>query len=96
MTGTRQLQIHGLTQNDRDSALQAVEAGVDMEMAGDAYSNHLLSLVQEGDVGEERIDAAVLRILRLKFELGLFENPYTDPGALPGYGSERALDASCC
>ena len=90
----RQLQIHGLTENDRDSALQAVEAGVDMEMAGDAYSNYLLSLVQEGEVSEERIDAAVLRILRLKFELGLFENPYTDPGALPGFGSQRALDAA--
>ena len=90
----RQLQIHGLTENDRDSAYQAVDAGVDMEMAGDAYSNHLLSLVQEGEVSEEQIDAAVLRILRLKFELGLFENPYTEPGAFPGFGSQQALDAA--
>jgi len=90
----RQLQIHGLTENDRECAYEAVQAGVDMEMAGDAYSNHLMSLVEDGRVSEERIDAAVLRILRLKFELGLFENPYTDPGAFPEFASQRALDVA--
>jgi beta-glucosidase len=90
----RQLQIHGLTENDRDSAYQAVDAGVDMEMAGDAYSNHLLSLVEEGQVSEARIDAAVLKILGLKFALGLFDDPYTDPEAFPAFGSQRALDAA--
>ena len=90
----RQLQIHGLTENDRESAYDAVQAGVDMEMAGDAYSNHLMSLVEDGRVSEEHIDAAVLRILRLKFELGLFENPYTDPGAFPEFASQRALDVA--
>ena len=44
----RQLQIHGLTEDDRHSALEAVTAGVDMEMAGDAYINHLESLVADG------------------------------------------------
>jgi len=90
----RQLQIHGLTENDRECAYEAVQAGVDMEMAGDAYSNHLMSLVEDGRVSEERIDAAVLRILRLKFELGLFENPYTDPGTFPEFASQRALDVA--
>ena len=87
----RQLQIHGLTEDDRDSACVAATAGVDMEMAGDAYSNHLQSLVEDGAVSEAMIDAAVLRILRLKFELGLFENPYTDPGFLPPIANEEAL-----
>jgi len=90
----RQLQVHGLTENDCESAFEAATAGVDMEMAGDAYSNHLRSLVEEGRVSEERIDAAVLRILRVKFELGLFENPYTDPGVFPEFASPRALDAA--
>ena len=90
----RQLQIHGLTGNDRESACEAVAAGVDMEMAGDAYGNHLLSLVEEGRISEARIDEAALRILSLKFELGLFDNPYTDPGAFPAFGSDRALAAA--
>ena len=87
----RQLSIHGLTENDRESANEACNAGVDMEMAGDAYSNHLLGLVEDGEVSEESIDIAVSRILRVKFELGLFDNPYTDPGSYPEYASEAAL-----
>lgn len=87
----RQLRIHGLTENDRESAAEACSAGVDMEMAGDAYRNHLSSLVEDGAISEATIDTAVARILRVKFDLGLFENPYTDPGALPEFGSETAL-----
>jgi beta-glucosidase len=90
----RQLRIHGLTEDDRGSAYEAATAGVDMEMAGDAYSKHLLNLVENGEVSERRIDDAVLRILRVKFELGLFEDPYTDPDALPVHASQRALDAA--
>jgi len=90
----RQLRIHGLTENDKESAYEAASAGVDMEMAGDAYSNHLLSLVEEGRVELDTIDGAVLSILTLKFRLGLFENPYTDPDEFPEYGSERALTAA--
>ncbi len=90
----RQLQIHGLTENDKDSAFEAANAGVDMEMAGDAYSTHLLSLVEEGRVELETIDRAVLSILTLKFGLGLFEKPYTEPQLLPEFGSKRALSAA--
>ena len=90
----RQLQIHGLTETDRDSAYEAANAGVDMEMAGDAYSNHLHDLVEEGRVELEKIDRAVLSILTLKFRLGLFETPYAEPNSLPEYGSERALSAA--
>ena len=90
----RQLEIHGLTEDDRHSAFEAATAGVDMEMAGDAYSNHLQGLVEEGAVSEEQIDTAVLRILRIKFELGLFENPYADPGQLPEIANEHAIAAA--
>ncbi len=90
----RQLKIHGLTEDDRGSAFEAVTAGVDMEMAGDAYGNHLHELVEAGHVSETQIDAAVLRILRTKFELGLFDSPYTNPDDLPPIASERALAAT--
>ena len=87
----RQLQIHGLTANDRESAMQAVRAGVDMEMHGDAYINHLEALVDSGEIDVGLIDDAVRGILKIKFELGLFERPYTDPAMLPPFASEHAL-----
>jgi beta-glucosidase len=87
----RQLQIHGLTVDDRGSAFEAVTAGVDMEMHGDAYINHLEGLVQSGEVDAELIDTAVRGILRIKFRLGLFERPYTDPATLPPVASDHAL-----
>ena len=90
----RQLRIHGLTENDKDSALAAATAGVDMEMAGDAYRNHLASLVEEGRLGVEKIDAAVANILRCKFRLGLFESARTDPAALPGIAGTQALETA--
>ena len=90
----RQLQVHGLTENDRESAHLAVTAGVDMEMAGDAYINHLEALLEEGRIEMDSIDTAAARILKLKFELGLFENPYTDPADFPAIGSDDALAAA--
>ena len=86
-----QLAVHGLTANDRDSALQAATAGVDMDMAGNVYVGELGALVENGDLDIEVIDAAVANILRAKFRMGLFDNPYTDPGALPAFGSPEAL-----
>ena len=90
----RQLAIHGLTGNDKDSAFEAATAGVDMEMAGDTFINHLADLVEEGRVSMETIDAAVGNILRAKFRLGLFENPYTDPADLPPVGNNGAFDTA--
>ena len=90
----RQLQIHGLTENDRESAFEAAMAGVDMEMAGDAYRNHLVGLVEEGRVGVEYIDGAVANVLRVKFRLGLFENAFTKPEKFPLPGNEDALSTA--
>ena len=90
----RQLQVHGLTENDRESAHMAVTAGVDMEMAGDAYVSHLASLVEDGRVSVDTIDTRVANILRIKFKLGLFENPYTDPSRLPPLASDEALQTA--
>lgn len=90
----RQLEIHGLTENDRESAFEAVTAGVDMEMAGDAYINHLEGLIDEGRVSIDTIDTAVRNVLRAKFRLNLFENPYTDPGRLPAVANDEAMAAA--
>jgi len=90
----RQLQIHGLTENDKESAFEAAAAGVDMEMAGDAYDKHLAELVEEGRIKVKNIDTAVANILRAKFRLGLFEKPFTNPEELPPIANERSLETA--
>jgi len=87
----RQLAIHGLTTDDADSALAAVTAGVDMEMAGGAYLHHLPRLVEQGLVDQAVIDELVADILRVKIRLGLFENPFTNPSDLPEIADDHAL-----
>ncbi len=88
------LKVHGLTADDAGSALEAAQAGVDMEMASTTYKQYLAQLVEQGKLSESVIDQAVARILRLKLALGLFENPYTEPEALPAYGNRQALDVA--
>jgi beta-glucosidase len=87
----RELAVHGLTANDRESAYAAAEAGVNMDMASMTYANHLPSLVEDGRIGMAQIDALVADILRVKFRLGLFEDPYTDRSAYPAFGNPDHL-----
>jgi beta-glucosidase len=63
--------------NEKEATRMAVMAGIDMSMVPSDYSfaDVLIGLVKEGSVPQSRIDEAVRRILRIKFELGLFENP---------------------
>jgi beta-glucosidase len=86
-----QLSVHGLTANDRESALAAVTAGINMEMATGTYANHLAGLLADGLIDETLIDEMVAGILRVKFALGLFENPITDPSHLPRSTPEERL-----
>jgi len=67
---------HGYSKDLKAAALSAITAGSDMDMESNAYRYHLADLVKEGKVPVELIDDAVKRILRKKFELGLFEDPY--------------------
>lgn len=67
---------HGVAQNKQEAAKQAIEAGTDLDMMGGCYITELENLVKSGQISEELIDQAVLRILKLKNKLGLFENPY--------------------
>ena len=72
---------HGYCADEKEAALKAITAGVDMEMSSSSYMNHIKSLVDEGKLDMKTIDEAVKNILRLKLKLGLFENPYVDPEA---------------
>ena len=67
---------HGFSKDNKEAALQAITAGSDMDMESNAYRYHLAELVKENKVPIALIDDAVKRILRKKFELGLFDNPY--------------------
>ncbi|OKP94146.1 glycoside hydrolase family 3 N-terminal domain-containing protein [Paenibacillus sp. P32E] len=66
---------HGAAEDDKEAAFKAIHSGVDIDMMTTSYVNHLPELVAEGLVDEAMIDEAVLRILKLKEKLGLFENP---------------------
>lgn len=67
---------HGYSKDAKEAALSAITAGSDMDMESSAYRNNLAQLVKEKKVPMTLIDEAVKRILRKKFELGLFDDPY--------------------
>lgn len=69
---------HGACEDKRDAANKAINAGCDIDMMSDCYLKHLKKLVTDGEVSEKLIDEAVMRVLDLKNQLGLFENPYKD------------------
>lgn len=71
-----QLISQGAAANLKEASEKAIMAGVDMDMMSRGYDKYLIELVKEGKVPVEVVNDAVRRILRLKFRLGLFENPY--------------------
>ncbi len=86
---------HGIARDKGGAAQKAMNAGVDMDMVSDSYHQHLAELVKSGKVSDVRLDAAVRDVLRVKFALGLFDNPYTDEsrevqGTLPKASVEAA------
>ncbi|SHG80657.1 beta-glucosidase [Jatrophihabitans endophyticus] len=78
-TGIQELINHGLAGGGADAAAAGLNAGVDMEMVSTNYVDFGVALLAAGRVTRREIDDAVRRLLRIKFRLGLFENPYTDP-----------------
>lgn len=68
---------HHTAANWQDAAIQALQAGVDVDLGGNCFTD-LVDAVKNGKVKEAALDQAVERVLRLKFEMGLFENPYVD------------------
>ena len=73
---TIEMVTHGFARDEKHAAELSATAGLDMEMTSKAYEHHLKTLVAEGQVSEQQIDAFVKHILRTKLRLNLFENPY--------------------
>lgn len=67
---------HGVAADGREAAKQALKAGLDMDMTSNTYIKYVEELVKSGEISEKVLDRAVADILRVKFELGLFDNPY--------------------
>jgi beta-glucosidase len=89
--------VDQLDEDYREAIKRAINAGIDMVMVPDRYEvfiGHLISLVEENEVSEDRIDDAVRRILKQKFLLNLFEEPFTDPELAVSFGSQEHRDVA--
>lgn len=71
-----EMQNHGYAKDGKEAAYLAITAGSDMDMESRCYKNHLEALLKEKRIDIQLVDDAVKRILRKKFELGLFDDPY--------------------
>lgn len=87
----QQMIPHGFCADLKEAGEKAAIAGVDMDMMSYAYINHLEELIKEKKVDEKLIDESVRNILRLKFRLGLFDNPYIKEGAPSALYLESSL-----
>ncbi len=74
----REMIQHGICTDEREVAIQALRAGVDLEMASRCYQQHLPELVESGVVPPELVDDAARRVLNVKHQLGLFDLPYAE------------------
>lgn len=74
----KEMIMHGVAEDEGDAARLALEAGVDIDMMSCCYGDWLCRQISDGKVKEELLDEAVLRVLELKNDLGLFENPLKD------------------
>lgn len=72
-----QLKYQGVAKDDKEAGLKAFLSGVEMDMKDNIYCKYLKELVEEKKIPMANIDDAVVRVLRVKFRLGLFEEPYT-------------------
>ena len=72
-----QLMNQGVAENETECAALAFSAGLDMDMASSCYLKYIKNLISDGIIDEEQLDEAVMRILRVKYEMGLFDNPYS-------------------
>jgi len=87
---------HHVAATDEDAVRMAVMAGIDMSMVpyDFSFATELLDLVKKGKVPVSRINASVRRILRLKYELGLFQRPVGNPADYPDFGSKAHVQAA--
>lgn len=88
--------VHRVAASEKEAVKIAVLAGIDISMTPFTltFYDHLVELVREGEISEDRIDESVRRILKLKFDMGLFDNPYPNPELTVGVAKESSLKAS--
>lgn len=90
----QQMVPQGYCRDLKETAEKAANAGVDMDMQSFAYIAHLKELVEEGKVSEKTLDDLVRNVLRVKFRLGLFDNPYVDTATARRFFTASNLDAA--
>lgn len=83
--GIKECVNHGIAEDEVDAGVQAMNAGLDMDMGTRIYFNHMVQAVKDGKVSMETLDDAVRRILSVKVWLGLFENPYVSEEVIAAY-----------
>ncbi|MDW5287553.1 glycoside hydrolase family 3 N-terminal domain-containing protein [Formosa sp. PL04] len=90
------IEAHETAKDKREATKFAVNAGLDLLM--NPYSadvvDIIVELVESGEIEMSRINDAVTRVLRLKFQLNLFEDPYNNPNEYPDFGSEKHIEAN--
>ncbi len=91
---TYEMIAHGFVASEKEAAYRAIAAGVNMEMFATTYKKSIKSLLEEGLLSQEIIDQAVREILRVKFELGLFEDPYVSEEKQYQFANNEYLDAA--
>lgn len=79
---------HGVAENKKEAARLAFDCGCTVEMMSTAYHNHLRELIEEGVFTEKQLDCEVMKVLKLKKALGLFDDPYR--------GASEELEAAVC
>lgn len=86
--------MHFVAESEKEATYLAIEAGVDMSMIplSTDFTKYVKELVEEKRISEERINQSVRRILTLKYDLGLFENPYPDKSRLSWIGTEESKE----
>lgn len=90
----KEMIAHGFAADEKEAAMKSINAGVDMEMVSYTFMNTLPQLIKEGKVKEAAIDDAVRNILRVKYRLGLFDNPYVDEKQSSVMYTQAHLDAA--
>ena len=90
---TAEMISHGFCKDEKEAALKSVDAGIDMEMVSGTFIRHLEELVKDGEILEATINNAVRNILRLKFRLGLFDNPFVNTDQHVKYAPEHLAKA---
>ena len=86
---------HGVSPDKRDAAKQCIIAGCDMDMSSRSYLQNMKDLIEKGEVDMAVLDEAVRRVLRLKVQLGLFDQPYARKAAQSDIYSEPVLETAC-